>query len=330
MKKSIFLFISLFALISVTAVLAKTINNPKEFIMDTMKKYSTTGYHILHETSVAPCEYDTGDYTISTGSADFMMYVDSREETDIIHLLNLIVHEMCHDYTSRMIPVISKGSILDFRGYFAFYIGDKETVLVKKTGTFKTFEMASSFPSDLKTFRFEQYIGTDGDNFGTQVNGIYGLLGEMNAYYHGTKAMMDMIPYFKNSMPRTRKTWEKYLENTGDSLFGCIEQKMFVLRYLLFAEKKHPEIYRDIIANKEFREAYTKIDQNINSLLKRYGENIQEICGILKNNGLDAKISGGALYIGSSGIESFVSDREKLLRELSGSEYARMKKILNK
>ena len=319
------------ALIIVTGVslYAGIINDPVKFVMDLMKKYSPTGYYILHETAAAPSVYNTEDFSVCINSADFTMYIEENEETAIIFSLNTIVHEMCHDYATRMVPVVSKGAVMDFSGYKALYTGGNETILVKITKTFRAAEMASSFPAHLRTFRFETYVSTESSVGGTQVNGAYGFLDEMNAYYHGTKAMMDMMPYFKSTMPQTQKTWEKFILDTGDSMAGCLEQKMFLLRYLMYAEKKYPRIYRGIMENREFRKAYTRIESNINALLERYHSQALEICGIMKGLGLDAKMSGGVLYFGSTSPEIFVDTRVMLLKEFRKDEYVRIIKVLN-
>lgn len=329
MNKKIILFI-LFICTSVASIYAATISNPKNFIMNTMKKYSPTGYHILKKTAEAPGKYETPDYTINMGSADFMMYIDSREETGLVHKVNLIVHEMCHDYTKRMVPFVSGKATGDITDYFAFYVGAKETVLVKKTKIFITNKMASSFPKDLRTFRFNDYINNTSEYLGSQVNGVYGLLDEYNAYYHGTKSTTDMYPYFKNKMPQTRKTWEKYIENIGDSLLGCYEFKLYTLKYILYAEKRYPHIYKKIVSNKQFKKVFTKIDKNVDGLIKTYNKNILNICTILKGRGLDSKISDGTLYIGSSQIEVFVNQRKRLIKELGKKEYRSIIAILGK
>lgn len=230
--------------------------------------------------------------------------------------INTAVHELCHSYS------FYEG---DF-GNEAIYIGDKQSIIVDYTPVFSSRETASSVPEELRTFRYD-YIAGDDEKLSSQVNGPYGLLNELTAYYWGTNTSVKLFDYYKTQSP-TIDEWFDCITAATSSYYAYAEFRFFILHYLLYARDNHPEVYQDILSNDNFRLAFTTIDKKFEKLVEQMFSGIEEIKEIVSRSGVSVKESNDTLWFGNSGYGIFTEDYHLLMSEMEKSEYQEMLDLL--
>jgi hypothetical protein len=305
--------------------------SPRRLVLDTLKSYSPTGYHIVSAYDGAPEEISMAGSRLRMSKTDFMTYVRGAAMPEMASWLNVTVHEMCHGYTGRMAYHLApEREIAVYPGdrCLAFYIDGDEDILVRITRVFPSKEMAHTFPPGIRTFRFATYVDSTRSNMGTQVNGVYGLLDELNAYYHGTRTALDLLPFYKKQSRQDAQLWRAFFNQVNGTYYAHLEFKLFILRYLIYAEEKHPEIFRGIMENVEFGKAFAAIDNNFTALNEEYSRSREGIFRFLKTRGIEAREEGTYLYLKSGnatmGLGNFADTRDLLARELAKDEYRDM------
>lgn len=300
--------------------------------LNLLKKYNPEGYYIINTTSNVPNSYKFGSTSITMGkNYGFAMYIRGNTTADIIKSLNTVVHEMTHDYTSRLVYKIMKEKNMKPDGrYIVIFIQGKENILIKETETFPSKELVKQIPKNLRTLRFNTYINTDEKILATQQSGIYGLLDEFSAYYHGTKTSYDLYNYYLQETKKTNQDYLNYMQDFNSTFYAYLEFKYYILKYLIYAQKKHPKIYQDIIANKSFKSAFLKIDKLYTKLIQDYFVRNKKIIETLKNKGISVKIGEEFTMIGNSGIGNFMKEYNLLKSELAKNEYQSMMQVLEK
>lgn len=305
--------------------------SPRRLVLDTLKSYSPTGYHIVSAYDGAPEEISMAGSRLRMSKTDFMTYVRGAAMPEMASWLNVTVHEMCHGYAGRMAYHLAserKTAIYPGDRYLAFYIGGDEDILVRITRVFPSREMAREFSAGIRTFRFATYVDSPRSNMGTQVNGVYGLLDELNAYYHGTRTALDLLPFYKKQTRQDAQLWRSFFNQVNGTYYAHLEFKLFILRYLIYAEERHPEIFRGIMDNEEFGKAFIAIDANFTALNEEYSRSREDIFRFLKTRGMEAREEGKYLYLKSGnttmGMGNFADTYDLLARELAKDEYRDM------
>ncbi|MDK2821461.1 MAG: hypothetical protein PWP31_1426, partial [Clostridia bacterium] len=245
---------------------SKAINTSKKMskaqILDLLKKYSPDGYFILNSSL--------------SRNKDFMRWFKSENSLEDI---GTAVHEECHGYTHSY----SYKNGYDGNRYSLFYLGDGQTITVRHTKVFKSEEIAATIPENLRTFRY-CYIGNAPDNLNSNADGVYGLLNEFTAYYYGVKADYELYDYYM-TLKQTPETWLNYIGNIEGQYISYAEFKFYILKYLIYAKEKHPDIYDEIIKNKEFKIAFNTIDQKFYNLINNYFNKKKELFKYLRKMG---------------------------------------------
>jgi hypothetical protein len=240
--------------------------------LELLRTCSPTGFHIIDTYANAPTSYKLGSTSITIGKSDFTVWIEGTTPREIAQSLNTAVHETCHGYTSLLgyKYLTERGDARYAEDIFLYYTGGNEGILVYGTKTFPSREMANTFSARQKTFRFEAYITPKDSSQGTQVNGVYGLLDELNAYYCGTRVSFDLLPFYEERMPDTPKTWFQYFEQVNGTYYAFLEFKLYIAKYLVYAREKHPDVYEGIMNNDAFRKAFARIDKNWSDLIREY------------------------------------------------------------
>lgn len=70
------------------------------------------------------------------------------EDQSILEGYDTAVHEECHHFTTSL-----------FWTDLQYYIGDGESIKVKEGKVYDTVKMAREIPEELRTFRYDDYIG---------------------------------------------------------------------------------------------------------------------------------------------------------------------------
>lgn len=234
---------------------------------------------------------------------DFTNFIsDGEDEVSVLNSLNTVVHEELHGLNGMYGPVFLQeklgGDQSDYWGYEYYYLNDRQYILVKKTDTFPSREMVNTFPKELRTLRFD-YVDNDNDVQSTQGGGIYGLLDEMNAYYQGTRAAYDLLSWYE---PKGQAAdWPQYFQNINSTLYGCLEFKLYFLKYLLFARQNHPDIYKGLINNKNFLLAWVRIERNVADFYTLYSAKKQELYSKMRSWGWKVEVTEKILFIDKGG-----------------------------
>lgn len=171
---------------------------------------------------------------------------------DILSGIGTAVHEECH---SDMFRHHYEGD--SFVEGLDYYVGNKDYISVNYTDVYKSEEMAATFPSSLRTFRFDTYV-SEGETTSANVNGIYGLLNEFTAYY-----------------------WNAHTNNLISKKYGVWDQETNIVQpyyeflywmtnYMLYAKEHYPQVYKSILNNEDFLEAFAIIEEKYNKEITAY------------------------------------------------------------
>lgn len=192
------------------------------------------------------------------------------------------VHEECHMFTSY--------------DFFSdrFYIGNGESVSVRRTNVFDSAEMTATIPEALRTFRFNTYVGLEADALmSSRQFGVYGLMNEFTAYCWGTNNYVQTYDYRVSHGDRTMSNeWIAYAEF-----------RYYILRYMLYAKANYPTVYQGILDNNDFCRAFITVDSIYAGVINRLHEK-----------------AGGYLY----GQEEY----DALMAEMAKPEYQEMMALL--
>jgi len=291
-----------------------------------LRTYSPTGWDIIDHCRRCPTTLDCGGVTVKINSCpDYTAYVRSRTPNSIIAGLIDVVHEMTHEYQSRIAYAMLAERGIKPRGerYHAYYFGEG-TMLVRQTAVYRTAEMQGLFPTELRTVRFPIYIFPASDN-GAQIDGIYGLLDEYNAYYLGTKAALDFLPYYRDSRASTPEDWLSFFDNMNRYYFAQVEFRLFILNYLRYAKAHHPDVYAGIMANADFRRAFYTVDAGFTKLVRNYFAAKKPIFAQLRSAGYTVSEDDEYLRIGKNGAyighSNFLRAYNTLTAELAKPAY---------
>lgn len=297
-----------------------------------LKKYDPNGYQIVTNYYNTPASFRVGKTSVSLGSnIDFVAFLNGTTDADIANDLNTVVHEVCHLYTQRLAyKLLQKTPALYNRNkrYSLFFINEKDSILVVQTKTFPSREIAAIIPEKLRTLRFKNYVYPSQPNQGTQVEGIYGLLDELNAYYQGTKTSMNLYQYYIKETKQAPADWFNFFSEIDATYFAYLEFKLYILKYLIWGRKKHPYIYRGIMANHNFRRAYNTIDQGFGALINDYFKLKEKILMQLKEKGHKVRQTERFTFIDNRGRGNFLQPYNLLKKELTKPVYTQMLKLL--
>ncbi len=206
----------------------------KQFYLSISKKYCSDAYTILK----------------SDKKDSYTGFASGNKKEDLIESFATVVHETQHGYNFDI-------GGFDGEGY---YLGNGIELLVPKTEVVNSNKL-NGFVDKIKRKkcdRYSTYVGTKTPFLSSQVDGVYGLLNEFSAYYHGLKAEIEIrnaglkCPTFE---------WQ------SNSLESYYEFKLFISWYLQMCKKNHKQIYKDIYANNKLRVAYSIFNKQFTKLV---------------------------------------------------------------
>lgn len=260
-------------------------------------------------------EYDSdGAYIIRFGIEHGDNVLEWFENgTTIIDDIETAVHEETHGYILQNHRANEE----------EIYVGNEQSIHVAYTEVFDSQEMTTDIPDELRTFRFDTYVGDPDENMASNIDGVYGLLNEFTAYCWDLNNTVCLYDYYK-AEANTPQDWLNYINKLNNGRMAYSEFNFYILKYLEYAKVNHPDIYEDIVTNKSFAESYTTIENKYRSLTETSDQYIEEI--IRENNG---KKENGSIFIGSSGISFDDEDYIKLINETSNPEYQEIYQVLS-
>lgn len=244
------------------------------------------------------------------------------ENQKLMDGLDTVVHEECHDF-SRVSGNAER-----------MYLGRNNYVTIPFTDIFLSKEMVKSVPKRCQTSRFSTYISHPSENLASNVDGIYGLINEFVAYGWGMHNNISMYPYHDN-FNDDMNTWGSFIMNGASNRLAYAEFKYYILHYLYYAKKHHPDIYRQLISNKELRTVYRKSEKQFANLIKSYENDLSQISDKIGNNGYKVYYTADYFIVrdksGSvSGMGLLNDEYSVLITELKKAPYQVLHKALSK
>jgi hypothetical protein len=297
--------------IDCTPVLAAT-QKPTETperskVYSLLKKYDPDVYYILK--------------TAEENGSDFMewypySYVGFLDEFDTA------VHETFHGYT------FCTGNF----GGENIYTGGgiQYSIKYNTTDYFKTENMAKKIPEKLRTFRYTLYVG-EGSEVSANQRGVYGLINEFSAYYWGLQACSALMGYYRKNAKEST-VWETYVYSLGNNMTAYEEFKYWILRYMVYAKKNYPSVYKSLLKDEAFCNAYTAMETQFAALIEENVDQIPELNEFLEPYGYSITLDESNIYFNSGGYGAGVAldDYELLRKELKKDTYTGMDSTIKK
>ncbi len=313
---------------------AQSISQPVSYVKNLMKKYSPESFFIIDQDDKSPrvFDFEHGGKMSFTNRNDLNAYIRATQFPDIINEINTGVHETTHDFTSIYAykMLLDKGIKNIGTNNFLCFAPDKNNIItVRVTKIFPSSELNNVIDEKFQTERYANYIYPARPILGTQVNGVYGLLDEFHAYYHGTKAILDLKPFFETEVKQNSTNWILYFKNIYSTYYAYAEFRYFILKYLIYAKENDPEVYERIIENKEFKEAFIKTDKAYAALISDFNLNKTIILKNLKAKGIVVSETDEKLMLDKSFAMTFNETYTFFMEAMKAQEFTDMMTALS-
>jgi hypothetical protein len=289
-----------------------------DFILHVLQTYSKDSffilYHFMHE---LPANMKNNRMVIEdavTIRMDFMQLADTESRLALAGSIKTIVHECTHSIHHTLIRkalkkhnislyhpafkytyrYVDEGNV--FSGTlapFVIYVGVNKCILVPYTDNVNAVKIHAFYPvhlleNGIHRERYEIYIHPGTSRAPGAFYDFYTLFDEFHAYYHGSRTIVDMIPYYKSELPQTFDTWALFFGHAFSQMLGYYEFKLYMLVYLLMAKQQYPEVYRMITTNTQFKKAFREIDERFARLITDFLEQkIKHITEWLASRGFE-------------------------------------------
>ena len=183
-------------------------------------------------------------------------YPSAQEKIEIFGTMDTAVHEITHY----------------FNGNGQFLI-NSEIIRLIRNSTIpwpKTEEVTGLLPESMRSFRWKTYV-SPGATTGANPRGIYGLLGEFQAYYYGLKAVYDCFPFLKESGGYESKDFLlKYIGSLHGSIsHSYYEFKWWILLYIDYLKENKPDLYRIFLNDREMIRVFLFINDSFELLVEQ-------------------------------------------------------------
>jgi len=234
-------------------------------------------------------ELGSGGATFNRNDAKGNTWCGDSSEYYILNNWGLIIHESTHKMNEEVInysPVKnSDGSIKSTVDFVSqkYLIESDKFIKVDVNEYFKSEEMLSIIPMNLQpkvkkknTFtiggdpdpidRFSTYI-SKGAYTSSNEYGIYGLLDEFSAYYHGSNASLKAA---QNKVSLSNNNLHFFLDGFRKQYTAYYEFNLFIAWYLHYAKLYRKDVYTSLMENNNLRIAYTLLDKQFSKCISDY------------------------------------------------------------
>jgi len=256
-------------------VLAQKLSKPQaeKAMWNYLKDYSPSTFKMMKNLKGRPSSFQIGATHIKIpNDTPPASWVNEMTDAGVRNSLNTIVHETVHGITHSWAYVLLQkedSSLYQFRdNYSAFYLSEDEIYLVRHGKVFSSNEISKSIPKSLRTFRYKPYIAPKNNRLGSQVQGVYGLMDEWNAYYHGTNTAYNLNNYYTVKSDDDPQVYLEHITDIAGTYFAHYEFKYYILSYMIYAKKNHPEVYKDILENLELKRPIRQLTRIILNSIK--------------------------------------------------------------
>lgn len=229
------------------------------------------------------------------------------------------VHEMLHIYCA-----ISGGV-----GTEGIYLGNQETLFLKYyQDFFPTSEATEKLADNLRTSRFSEYVSETSVNSGARKMGLYGLLDEFTAYWRGTETELRLSKWLEDT-DAGKDLWLSFASGYQNGRQAYREFRLWILTYILYAKENYPEVYKEIMGDKDYIKAYCTVDNRYRETLVNYRNKLQTLPEYLEKKGENVILTKNEFRIGNNGSIIYISDDQILEKELKKNKYVELNKLLH-
>lgn len=235
---------------------------------------------------------DGGLILQSVGDFNFEKFLNRKDSAGLLEDFGTVIHESTHQL-NHLISTNNQDPNLPYQGYFI----TRDVEIVTEQGpVFNSTELNKFVDENLQTriFRYKTYIGLPQKNLGSEVDGIYGLVDEMCAYYQGTKACFDLYDFYYKYRCNGYKNageWAKYVQIGASSYFAWYEFRLFISWYLEYAKKFNREVYESCMKNTRLRLAFTLIDNQYGLLVRDFNTMLENLATKLSKGAVKAELA---------------------------------------
>jgi hypothetical protein len=225
----------------------------KAFFFNNIKKYEPNYLILIEESFCGPGCYNP------IGSS----WNGDTTYNKLINECSTMIHETTHNFNHGVTTYNWETKCWSERALIEPGI----SIIYPETPTFHSELFISIVPKEApkKIFRYELYVGKNAFP-SANLSGIYGLMNEFSAYRNGTRSGIEGA----NTAIKLndKEKIEIFQRQAIGEYFAYYEFRLFIAWYLEYAEKNKPEIYKKIMANTNFRIAYTLLDDGYRNDIK--------------------------------------------------------------
>jgi hypothetical protein len=249
----------------------------QDWAMSQLLSYSNTGYDIVNTFHKNGSSISFGGNSTSFGM-HHLEFCELKDTASFLSSISTTVHETTHGLDSQIPYMFAKrGEKIDKLNLTeGFYIDEniQYYLVYPKNPLFPSIDVVNEIPTKLRTFRFDTYMIAKPIQ-STQSSGIFGLMEEFNAYYHGSKVLYDLYPLFKEAYGTgVSWSWPSKFVSNADAFY---EFDFFIKEYLLYAKTNHPELYNELKNDYMFKLIYQTIRRNFGNMISQYEKKYDEL-----------------------------------------------------
>lgn len=260
-------------------------------------------------------EYDPdGAYILRKADENFMRWFSSDM---LLKQIGTAVHEECHSVIFSVGFALSENRR---ERKYAYYTGNGTVVPVTFTKVYNTKEMIPYIPAELQTTRYHRYVETSDEDLTSVVNGVYGLMNEYTAYSWDMNNTVHLYDYYKTHI-NNPDGWFLFVNQGANGRMAYAEFRYFILTYMMYAKDHHPDIYRGIVNNIDFKKAFRLVDTIYSDNIRNYESILAELTQRLTNEGHQMDVTDDQFLIDGSGIGIYGDDYRKLMAAIGTQPY---------
>ncbi len=265
--------------------------NARKFTLQLLRVYSPEHYVLIERYQDTPSQVQLPGAIFDVGKRiDFMTHIiDTTRKELIINDISAMLRRVSHSYTHRgAYQYLAKNDLTYQVGesYFLYYLNPKESVFLVRKKVFPAYEIRDIIPPEYRFAKYKAFIATNDQALLPQKNGIYGLLDEWNAFYHGGLFAFEMKEFYEREGYENVKNWEHYFANYYEYHVTYWEWKYYILSYLKYTKYKYPSLYKQLREDAALRQAYQKINQYFGALIATFNKYKPLVLDLLKTHGI--------------------------------------------
>ena len=313
----------------------------RKFVRQVLQIYSPLHHEMLERYYKIPNKLVLPNIVMQIGRPiDYIYYIaDTSRKELILHSLPSAIHETAHNFGQRMAYYylyehqISYNNVED--NYFAYWLDHRDLVLINQRRTFPANELAPFIDKKLQGERFALMIDSQNKAIIPQKNGVYGLLEEWYAYYHESLMAFNLRRIYEREVfMNDIRNWEDFFATYYESHTSYWELKYYLLKYLEYAENVHPEVFKKVMADAQFRKVFGLLDQQYQSLTQHFEQYKKSVFELIERLGYQTReqnIEGQhLLFIGDVGILTYQNIEKEYQKALQDKALLEIERLLKK